>query len=190
MYEWRKMEPEKRKKTLHHRNDKGFPAHELPHFSDGQPGIFFITGSNYLHLPIIGKSQDRMKNFTGSLISTIKQTGFDMYNYCVLPNHYHFLAYGSDVKILRTCLGKLHGSTSRQWNIEDQQIGRTVWYRVLDKIITSNRQFYSTINYIHYNPVKARLCGRITDWPWSSAFEFIEKVGKPKAIELWKRYPP
>jgi hypothetical protein len=27
------------------------------------------------------------------------------------------------------------------------------------------------------------------DWPWSSAAEFLEQVGREHAIEVWERYP-
>jgi hypothetical protein len=29
-------------------------------------------------------------------------------------------------------MGKFHGRSSRQWNLEDDQVGRKVWYRSFD----------------------------------------------------------
>ena len=190
MYDWRNMNAVERLHCLRHRNGKRYPAHELPHFSDGLSGTFFITASNFLHSAIIGKSEERIARFTENLMLEILRADFDVSAYCVLPNHYHFLAKGSDPRQLRAFLGKLHGRTSRQWNLEDQQIGRKVWYRVFDKYVTSNRQYYTTLNYIHNNPIKAGLCSNIMDWPWSSANEFIKTIGIENAVQIWKTYPP
>ncbi|WDE95522.1 hypothetical protein PQO03_07295 [Lentisphaera profundi] len=40
-----------------------------------------------------------------------------------------------------------------------------------DRFIRDERHFINTIEYIHQNPVKARLCNELTTWPWSSAYK-------------------
>ncbi|MEX0321770.1 MAG: transposase [Puniceicoccaceae bacterium] len=169
---------------------KKHPAHDLPHFSDGSMGIFFVTGTNYLHKKIIGKSHDRLDEFMVRMIDAIESVNFELHAFCVMPNHYHIIVDGTGVEILRTALGKVHGLTSRKWNLEDDQVGRKVWFRAFDRQITSNRSYYSILNYIHYNPVKACLCKRITEWSWSSAEIYIKGIGKDHATSLWKEYPP
>jgi putative transposase len=46
------------------------------------------------------------------------------------------------------------------------------------------------LNYIHFNPVKDSYCQKMTEWPWSSARDFLRQVGKTEATELWRVYPP
>jgi type I restriction enzyme R subunit/putative DNA methylase len=41
-----------------------------------------------------------------------------------------------------------------------------------DRFMRDERHFNATIEYIHRNPVKAGLCTRPEDWPWSSALPF------------------
>lgn len=190
MYDWRKMTSAEKRLVLNLRRKKKHPAHELPHFSDGQTGIFFVTGTNFEHANIIGQSEKRMDDFSQRILSIIDDANFQLHAYCVMPNHYHFLAEGHDSKILRRAMGKLHGRTSRWWNVEDGKLGRKVWFRVFDRLISTNRQYYSRLNYIHYNPVKAALCKKMTDWEWSSAESFVIEKGREKAIEIWETYPP
>ena len=38
-----------------------------------------------------------------------------------------------------------------------------------DRFIRDENHFHAAVAYIHDNPVKARLCARPEDWPWSSA---------------------
>lgn len=52
-----------------------------------------------------------------------------------------------------------------------------------------DNHFWATMNYIHHNPVKHGYVNTWTDWPFSSAADFIEEVGRDKAIEIWKSHP-
>ena len=45
------------------------------------------------------------------------------------------------------------------------------------------------MNYIHHNPVKHGYVKQWSDWPFSSANDFLEEVGRDHAIELWQQYP-
>ena len=170
--------------------DRGFPAHELPHFYDDCCGFFTVTGTNYLHKTIVGKSPERMTGFLSCLLETVNESDFKPHAHCLLPNHYHLLVEGNGIERLRKSLGTLHGRSSYNWNGEDNCRGRKVWFRVYDELVHSQRHFYTALNYIHFNPVKDKYCQKMTEWPWSSACQFIDQVGKKEAIELWKTYPP
>jgi len=53
----------------------------------------------------------------------------------------------------------------------------------------SERHFWASLNYIHHNPVHHEYVEQWQDWPWSSAKEFLERVGRAQALEMWKQYP-
>ena len=56
---------------------------------------------------------------------------------------------------------------------------KSVWMREYwDRFIRDDRHFYSSIHYIHNNPVKAKLVTESEQWPWSSA-----KLNKSYAYE-------
>jgi putative transposase len=53
----------------------------------------------------------------------------------------------------------------------------------------SERHFWTSLNYIHNNPVRHRYVERWQDWPYSSASAFLESVGRETAEEIWRNYP-
>ncbi len=83
-----------------------------------------------------------------------------------------FIAGKSPVRLaqleeLRAQLGRMHGRTSRQWNLEDDSVGRKVWFNCIERFIRNERHYWATINYIHHNPVKH---GFVEKWDlWLSA---------------------
>ena len=94
--------------------------------------------------------------------------------WCVMPNHVHVLI--EPIFSLPKILQSWKSFTGR-WAIANNTElglgipGKQFWMREYwDRYIRDEAHFYSTINYIHNNPVKAKLCAAATDWPWSSAY--------------------
>ncbi|WP_425496125.1 transposase [Oceanipulchritudo coccoides] len=131
-----------------------------------------------------------MTEFLDELFQCVSAVDFQIHAYCLLPNHYHLLVEGDRVERLRKSIGLLHGRSSYYWNGEDNTRGRKVWYRTFDRLIHTQRHFYTTLNYLHYNPVKDGYCTKMTEWPWSSVKAFVKEVGRKKAAEIWQAYPP
>lgn len=191
MYDWDNMSKNERRAVLNARYKNCYPPHELPHFDNVRTSCFSITASNFRHRKILGKNSSRLDDFLKRLRQAIQdREDVILHGWCLMLNHYHLLVSSACSKELRKVLGKLHGRTSREWNLEDNTVGRQVWFRVFDRPIYSQRQFHCTMNYIHANPVKAGLCRKIDEWPWSSGRDFLRKVGRSEAVQLWKAYPP
>ena len=64
-----------------------------------------------------------------------------------------------------------------------------MWYRYTDRAMRSERHCYTTVNYIHYNPVKHRLAETPYDWPWSSVHWYLDHFGRQWLRDLWQQYP-
>jgi putative transposase len=111
-----------------------------------------------------------------------------IYAWCILPNHYHLLARTERIKELRLGLGRFHGRSSFTWNGEAGQRGRKVWHNCFERPMKSERHFWASLNYVHHNPVRHGYVKRWQDWPWSSAAEFLQQVGRDRAA-VWKQYP-
>jgi putative transposase len=56
--------------------------------------------------------------------------------------------------------------------------------RYYDFNIRNDSQFVEKLTYIHRNPVKAGLCGRPEDWPWSSFLHYAAGAEGRVEIEL------
>ncbi len=59
----------------------------------------------------------------------------------------------------------------------------------MDRAMRSDRHKWATLNYVHHNPVKHDYVEKWTDWPWSSADQYLDDIGKEAAAKVWKEYP-
>ena len=216
MYKWRKMTEAQRQELLALRRQLNLPWHSPPH-REGDTERYHLTAACYEHRPIIGATPERMGAFAQDLLALLTGLGCEALDWCVLPNHYHLLVKVSKhqpqvtrppeggtpnagtlgLGDIRGCtvlgviseLGLLHGRTSYRWNGEEQTRGRQVWCKAVDRGMRSESHYWTTMNYVHHNPVKHGYVARWQDWPYSSAIEYLAAVGKERAAEIWREYP-
>jgi putative transposase len=189
MYSWRKMTEVERLRALDERKYRKFPKHTPPHFESTEERQFLISGACYEHQHLIGKSSHRMSECEAAILNACDRLAMNIYAWCVLPNHYHVLLKTDRVKDVRKELGLMHGRLSHQWNGEDNTRGRQVWHNCFERGIKSDRHYWASLNYVHHNPVHHGYVQKWQDWPWSSAKDFIDEVGREKVAEIWETYP-
>jgi putative transposase len=191
-YQWRQLTPVERDEVLCSRQRLGSPWHSPPHRASGDSecaNLYHITAACYEHLPIIGTSPTRMDEFAGALKKVFELCDAHCCAWCILPNHYHALVESADVFALLRELGRLHGRSSYAWNGEDAARGRKVFFRAVERSMRSTRHVWATMNYVHNNPVRHGYAERWTEWPWSSAQEYLDQVGREEAARIWRCYP-
>lgn len=185
-YEWRRLSDEQRSELLRHRQLNKRPWHSPPHVEREGARYYHLTAACYEHRPHIGYSAERMRQFEIVLLETLP---VHPVAWCILPNHYHLLVLSDDLKGTTRILGKLHGRSSFDWNREEEQRGRKIWHGAPDRAMRSTRHFWTTLNYIHHNPVKHGYVEKQTEWVYSSVHGFLEEVGRDRAVEIWKEFP-
>jgi putative transposase len=189
LYDYRKMTPEQKFEAVEYRRLHGRPLHSPPHWQFIGRRQFIINAACYQHQHHIGRRPERMTGFENDLLDVCGKFAASTYAWCILPNHYHVLVKTDDIGALRRELGRLHGRSSFKWNGEANQRGRRVWFNCFDRDIRSHRHFWASVNYIHHNPVKHGHADSWQDWPWSSAAEFLERVGRERALQIWREFP-
>ena len=109
--------------------------------------------------------QDAMLHFDGDRYALIA--------WCIMPNHVHVLI---EPKVDLSKIVQSWKSFTGRWIMSKNtklQLGvpgKTVWMREYwNRYIRNHGHFHDTIHYIHNNPVKAGLCEKPEQWPWSSA---------------------
>lgn len=187
-YEYRRMTKEQREAILKERATKGYPLHAPPHPLQ-EKTYYLLTAANYEHRHIMAKPQRRAelqtKAFEKFAAFKLQTAGW-----VFLPNHYHVMAYVPVFAKLPLLFNRLHGATARQWNLEDRQTGRrTVWYQFSDRMIRTEGHFYTTLNYLHYNPIKHGYVKRMDEWEWSSFNWYLTEKGRDWLVEIWRKYP-
>ena len=188
-YEYRKLSPKEREEIVKYRRAHGYPLHAPPHPFRGA-GFYLITAANFEHHAIMS-SPERRTEFETRLLSSIKEIAEDIIAWVILANHYHVLLAIQSLNDVSAALKHLHGTTSREWNLEDHLTGkRRVWYKFADRYIRNNTHLRVAFNYIHYNPVKHGYVSDPLDWPWSSLRIYYEDKGQSWLQEQWNAYEP
>lgn len=188
-YEYRKLSPKEREEIVNYRRQRGYPLHAPPHPFRGA-GAYLISAANFEHRSIMS-SPKRRTEFETQVVNSIKEITEEIIAWVVLPNHYHVLVGIQSLDDVSITLKHLHGTASRQWNIEDNLTGkRRVWYKFADTFIRNDGHLRTTFNYIHYNPVKHGYVSDPYEWPWSSLSMYYETQGDQWLQEQWKACKP
>jgi putative transposase len=188
-YEYRKLSPKEREEVVNYRRERGYPLHAPPH-PFRAAGAYLISAANFEHEPVM-KSAKRRTEFETRLLKAIMEIADEIVAWVILANHYHILLYVQSLNHVSTALQHLHGTTSREWNIEDNlTVKRRVWYKFTDTYIRNDGHLHAAFNYIHYNPVKHGYVKDPFEWHWSSLSLYYADMGREWLREHWKAYMP
>jgi len=99
---------------------------------------------------------------------------FDGQRYClqawvVMPNHVHALLTPGEGRELGQILHSWKSFTSNECNKLLRRTGEFWQKESFDRYVRDERHYDNAVVYIENNPVKAGLCKKPEDWPWSSA---------------------
>lgn len=114
----------------------------------------------------------------------------DVYAYCLLPNHFHFLVRikrERDLTGFRNLSGlpqpsqkfsNLFNAYAKALNKRYDRTG-SLFQRPFGRVeISSNAQLFQLVIYIHRNPEKHGLVNDFQEWPYSSYRELVTGTGK------------
>jgi len=108
----------------------------------------------------------------------------EIYSYCLLPNHFHFLIYTRQEEDIKQRLKKksfenernpIHqsfsnffNSYSKSYNKAHNRAGRLFLYPFKRILVDKDDYMLMLINYIHRNPIHHGLVRNFSDWKYSS----------------------
>jgi putative transposase len=187
MYDYRKLDPQEKRKLLEGRRKRRYPLHAPPHFY-GEAGAYLITGTCFEHQPLFNSPQD-LTELTDEFSAELPHRGLSCHAWVFQPNHYHLLIVTEDLANISEALRILHSRIATRVNKRHQQKGRQVWYRFADRKMRSERHYLTTLNYIHYNPVKHGYVEDMFDWIWSSVHWYHEHRGRHWHEKMFDKYP-
>ena len=112
----------------------------------------------------------------------------DILAYCLMPNHFHLLLYLAEesqghgyllqedgltgMQVLVRKIGTILSSYTQAINKQEGRSGSLFQPKSKAKELNSRDQAFICFNYIHQNPLKARLVSKFEDWQYSSFNEY------------------
>ncbi|MGC3972002.1 MAG: transposase [Pirellulales bacterium] len=162
----------------------------VKHFHE--PGDFHeLTFSCFERRPLL-RDDERCRLLASSISAALDGHAFRLYAFVIMPEHVHLLVYptadpdiGAFVKAIKRPFSfrvkqLLASSGSRLLQeLAVQERPGVVTFRFwqegpgYDRNLNSPKTILASLDYLHLNPVKRGLCGKATDWKWSSARYFL-----------------
>ena len=150
------------------------------------PGAFYhVMARGNCRQAIVLDDADR-HSFLGALAKVCGMTGWRVHAWVLLTNHYHLLIETPEANLVAG-MQWLQNSLTRRFNVRHRRWGRVFGDRYKAVLVEAQEDDYyqSVLDYIHLNPVRARLVRveakeSVGDYPWSS-------VGAGYALHQRKR---
>jgi putative transposase len=98
---------------------------------------------------------------------TIERFRWRCHAHCLMPNHYHLLLEVSREQ-LSAGMRHLNGSFAQRINARYDRTGHVFEGPYHEELVADDAYLLELCRYIPLNPVRARLCRRADDWPFSS----------------------
>lgn len=139
--------------------------------------------SKFFHVMVQGIRKENIfkeNNFKEKFINlskkTSKENDVSIFAYCVMNNHAHILVYTENTSNLTKMMHALNMSYANRYNSINKRCGYVFRNRYKAEEITDVSYLKNCIKYIHNNPLKAKLCMRCQDYPYSSYNEYLYKL--------------
>lgn len=138
-----------RKNRVHYR----FSFHHVMLRGNNRKNIFYEENDYQSFIKIISEAADIY--------------GFKIHLYCLMTNHIHLVVEVRDIPISRIMQG-IAGRYAKIHNVKYKKIGHLFQGRFKSKLVSNDEYLLELCFYIHMNPIKAKMCQLLDEYPWSS----------------------
>jgi putative transposase len=130
--------------------------------------VFFVTSVCHDRRPVF-RSPRVCELFLQTTLSYHDQGKFQLHEFVVMPDHCHFLLTPAKTLSLERVMQLIKGGFSHE--VRKQLLRKVeIWQRSFtNEHVEMSAEFAEFRQYIHLNPVKARLCSEPAGYPYSSA---------------------
>ena len=113
-------------------------------------------------------SDDDKKEYLKLVLAHAKKHSVQIWAYCLMTNHVHFIAVPHSEKSLTATFQEAHRLYTRRINFREGWRGY-LWQGRFASFPMDEEYLIAAVRYIEQNPVKAKLVSNAWDYPWSSA---------------------
>lgn len=131
-------------------------------------GCYVHVISRSIRKARIIKDRDDFFVFLKLLKTAKKQSGFQLFHYCIMHTHFHLAARVPDVAVFSKAIQFVKSQYCFQYHAK-YRVSGPIWRERFKGLLIENEDYLRLCGeYIEYNPVKAGLVERVKDWPFSS----------------------
>jgi putative transposase len=128
-------------------------------------GVYHVTGRGVARTAIFLENDER-RLFLRLLADEVERHGWRCHAFCLMSNHYHLIV-ATELWRLSDGMQRLNGIYAQAFNKRHRRSGHLFGERYRTWVVRNDRHLRAACRYVVYNPVRAGLCDRADDWPWS-----------------------
>ena len=171
----------------HRRKEMIIPRRRPPHvYLDDT--YYFVTASTFQKMTLFN-SHEKKDLIRSALERSAERQDYLLKAWVILSNHFHILFKTSRGQLLPRFLSGITGKSAIELNKLDKSVGRKCWYQYWDRCPRGERDFWTRVNYIHYNPVKHGYVARMEDYPFSSYTSYLRDKGQGWLTACFMEFP-
>ncbi len=110
------------------------------------------------------------------------RNGVEIIAYCIMGNHAHVLLFCPELERLSKMMSQTNTSFGLYYTNKRQKVGHVFRERFRSESIYTKSHLICCIKYIHSNPIKANICHRANEYPYSSYKDFYNVDERTKEI--------
>jgi putative transposase len=148
-------------------------------------GAFYHVFSRGNRRERIFRDEGDYARFEQLLIEAMNWCGIRLYNWCLMPNHFHLLIQTPDGN-LAELMSRLLTRYAKFFNWKHGLVGHVFQGRYGARICDKDAYFKELIRYIQLNPYKGKRGGLVAvgSWKWSS-HKYFMGMGAPEGLGKW-----
>jgi putative transposase len=113
-------------------------------------------------------SDDDYLTYMSLLKKACLRYGVDIWAYCLMTNHAHFIAVPKKADSLARCFSDVHVRYTRMINKRQDWKGH-LWQARFGSNVLDENYLLAAVRYVERNPVRADMVKNAWKYPWSSA---------------------
>jgi REP element-mobilizing transposase RayT len=117
---------------------------------------------------------DRLR-FLELLAESVARYRWTCHALCLMGTHYH-LVVEARRDALSAGLHRLHGRYAKDYNARRGLFGHVFAGRFSARVVERDEYFHDACTYVLENPIRAGLCDRVEQWPWSYSRDHRDAV--------------
>jgi putative transposase len=145
-------------------------------------GIYHVTARGNRKQRIFLADEDR-ELFLKLLARITIPLRWFFHAYCLMENHYHLVIETPEAN-LSAGVQRLNGRYAQAFNSRYALSGHLFQGRFHSVPVKSDGHLLELARYLALNPVRAGLCARPEDWPWSSCRAVLGMVSPPTFLRI------
>ena len=131
-------------------------------------GTYHVTSRGNRRQAIYHDDHDR-RYFLALRDRVIGRYSWRLRAYCLMTNHFHLLI-DTPRPTLSEGMQRLQCNYAAYFNERHSLDGHVFQQRFGSRLIEKEAHLLEALRYIAFNPVRAGLCDRPSEWPWSSFY--------------------